>query len=73
MVVYTSKLASTRWEAPAVGRCRLAVRESLAWFWQNRGTQSADAKLLDRRLSCAVAGCEEEVMAFRDPEAVPRL
>ena len=50
MVVYTSKLSAVL-GSPAVGRVRLAVRESLAWYWANRGTQSADAKLLDRRLS----------------------
>ena len=50
MVVYTSKLANVL-GSPALGRCRLGVREATAWYWTNRGTQSADAKLLDRRLS----------------------
>ena len=49
-VVYTSKLSAVL-GSPAVARVKLAVREALAWFWANRGTQSADAKLLDRRLS----------------------
>ncbi len=49
-VVYKSKLANVH-GAPVIGRAKLAVREALVWFWTNRAQQSADAKLLDRRLS----------------------
>ena len=49
-VVSVSKLSSVL-GSPAVGRVKLAVREATSWFWTNRGTASADAKLLDRRLS----------------------
>ena len=49
-VVYRSKLLNVL-GAPVVGRIKLAVNEALAWTWTNRGVQSADAKLLDRRLS----------------------
>ncbi|MDE0341953.1 MAG: hypothetical protein OXK82_02065, partial [Deltaproteobacteria bacterium] len=50
MVVYQSKIEAVV-GAPVLARVQLGIREAAQWHWSNRGQQSADAKLLDRRLS----------------------